>query len=177
MKRRDVLRAAAAGASAASICAQTPAKPKPTPPARKRLLFDDHQLETVATLCDLIIPATDTPGARSARTHEFIDLLLNDGPAARRNRFLSGLGWLDGYCVRQYKNPFVRCPQADQIAVLKALDGADSPELRPGTEFFRDVKGLTVMGYYTSREGIAELNKGGRVPRSFGCQTGGGNPA
>jgi hypothetical protein len=152
-----------------SASAQQKAAPA-KPAARKRLLFDDHQLDTVATLCDLIIPTTDTPGAKAARTQEFIDLLLNDGPLDRRNRFLSGLGWLDGYAIRQHKAPFVKCSQADQIAILKALDGANSAELKPGQDFFREAKSLTVMGYYTSREGIAELNKGGRVPRSFGCK-------
>jgi hypothetical protein len=180
MKRRDALRTAAAGFGAASIQAQTPAssaKPKSAPVPRKHLLFDDHQLETVAVLCDLIIPATDTPGARAARTHDFIDLLLNDGPAGRRNSFLAGLGWLDGYAIREHKAPFVRCSPSDQLAMLKTLDGEGSPELKPGNDFFRDVKGLTVMGYYTSREGIAELNKGGRVPRSFGCKSAGGSEA
>jgi hypothetical protein len=174
MKRRDVLRTVAAGGTALSIQAQTPASPakaKPAAAARKRLLFDDHQLETVAALCDLIIPTTDTPGAKAARTHDFIDLLLSDGPPDRRNSFLAGLGWLDGYSIRRHKAPFVRCSQADQIAMLKTLESAGTPDLKPGTEFFSDMKGLTVMGYYTSREGIAELNKGGRVPRSFGCQT------
>jgi hypothetical protein len=179
MKRRDALRTAAAGVGAASLHAQNipPSKPKSAPPPRKRLLFDDHQLETVATLCDLIIPTTDTPGARATGTQNFIDLLLNDGPAERRNRFLAGLGWLDGYAIREYKAPFVRCSAADQLAILKALDEGDSPGLKPGNEFFGEVKGLTVMGYYTSREGIAELNKGGRVPRSFGCKSTGDRKA
>ena len=180
MKRRDALRTAAAGVGAASIQAQTPsppAKSKSAPAPRKRLLFDDHQLETVATLCDLIIPTTDTPGARAAGAHEFIDLLLNDSPADRGQRVLAGLGWLDGYSIRKHKAPFVRCSPADQLAILKSLEAGNSPELKAGNEFFRDVKGLTVMGYYTSREGIAELNKGGRVPRSFGCKTTGGGQA
>ena len=50
MKRRDALRTAVAGAGAVTIQAQnhhtTPPKPKPASAARKRLLFDDHQLET-----------------------------------------------------------------------------------------------------------------------------------
>jgi hypothetical protein len=169
MKRRDALKAGVVGAGAMGARSQgtTPAKP-----ARKRLLFDDHQLETVATLCDLIIPTTDTPGARAARTHEFIDLLLNDGPVDRRNRFLSGLAWLDGYAIRQHKQPFVRCGQSEQVAMLKTLESGKSEDTKPGLDFFRDIKSLTVMGYYTSREGIAELNKGGRVPSGFGCKAG-----
>ena len=41
------------------------------------------------------------------------------------------------------------------------------------TPFFRQIKTLTVQGYYTSKAGIDELNKGGRVPSGLGCQHGG----
>ena len=154
-----------------------PAKAKPAPAkalGRKQLLFDDHQIETVATICDLIIPTTDTPGARAAKVHDFIDLILNDGPAERRNRFLTGLGWVDGHAIRTHQQPFVRCTQQQQVAMLKAFDAGSDKELATGTTFFRDIKGLTTMGYYTSREGIAELNKGNRVPSSFNCKATGG---
>src|SRR5256885_17266433 len=39
-------------------------------------VLDPHQSETVATIAEMIIPATDTPGARAAQVHRFIDLLL-----------------------------------------------------------------------------------------------------
>jgi glucoside 3-dehydrogenase (cytochrome c) hitch-hiker subunit len=35
-----------------------------------------HQAETVATIAELIIPQTETAGARAARVHEFIDEVL-----------------------------------------------------------------------------------------------------
>lgn len=37
-----------------------------------------HQGETVATIAELIIPQTETAGARAARVHEFIDEVLHD---------------------------------------------------------------------------------------------------
>ena len=48
------------------------------------------------------------------------------------------------------------------------MDGAESEELRPGAAFFRELKSLTVEGYYTSKIGIAELNKDG-VPDTYAC--------
>lgn len=175
MKRRDVLKGAIAGAGVTAAHGQhaghnaAAAKPA-TAPAWKPLLFDAHQAETVVTLSDLIIPATDTPGAKAARVVEYIDVLLKDGPAERRNALLSGLGWLDGYAIRTHKKPFVRCTQEQQIAILKALDGTRQGDLAPGGRFFQQIKGLTVSGYYTSKIGIDELNKGGRVPGTFACR-------
>lgn len=179
MKRRDIIKSALAGAGAVTTgattaqaaTAQAPATPAAAvKPAWKPLLFDAHQNETVTTLAELIIPRTDTPGARDAKVNEYIDLILNDGPVERRNRFISGLNWLDGLALRQHAAPFQRLNAAQQIAMLKSLDGSRDEALRPGAEFFRQIKQLTVQGYYTSRAGIDELNKGSRVPSSFGCE-------
>jgi hypothetical protein len=184
VKRRDILKGAALAGAAVpgslEAAQQTPHHPaaaaaasKTAPAAWKPQLFDAHQNETVATLAELIIPKTDTPGAREAKVNEYIDLILHDGPADRRNRFISGLGWLDGYAIRQHQAPFVRLTPAQQTGILKSLDRTKEADLRAGGEFFRQIKQLTVQGYYTSKVGIDELNKGGRVPGSFGCSHGG----
>jgi hypothetical protein len=165
MNRRDLLRSALAGAGAIPGAAQTPARS----PAWKPALLDDHQNRTVTALAEQIIPATDTPGAAAARVNEYIDLILADGPPQRRARFLEGLGWLDGHSIRLHQRPFADLASAERAAILAALDAGASSELAPGVAFFRMMKGLTVEGYYTSRIGIEELNKGGRVPSTAGC--------
>lgn len=136
-------------------------------------LFDAHQNETVIALTELIIPATDTPGAKAALVNRYMDLLLNDGETQQRDAFLSGLSWLDGYALKQHQKPFVRCSEAEQTAMLEKLDTAAEADLQPGTRFFRLAKRLTTSIYYSTEIGFKELNKGGRVPASFGCR----NPA
>ena len=59
---------------------------------------------------------------------------------------------------------------AQQTEMLETLDGVKLPEIEPGARFFAQIKRLTVDGYYTSRIGIDELNKGGRVPSTFACE-------
>lgn len=188
--------------------------------AWKPALFDSHQIDTIATLADLIIPRTDTPGARDVKVHEYIDLIIKDGPVEPRRKFLEGLGWIDGYAMRLHQKPFIRCSPAEQNAMLSSLstykpdpkqglnragtpdraaepDSArqsperpaggpaatqtvqtpGEPDISGGATFFRMMKMLTVQGYYTTKEGIDELNKGGRVPGSFGCAHGTGEHA
>ena len=54
------------------------------------------QGELVATISELIIPETDTPGARAARVHEFADLMLTDWfDASDRDHFLAGAGHVE----------------------------------------------------------------------------------
>lgn len=175
MKRRDLLKATPALAGAAALPAQHAGHTQTVTSISsewKPLLFDTHQTRTVQALAGLIIPATDTPGAREANVHEYIDLILHDGPAARRDGFLQGLGWLDGYAIRRHAKPFADCSTPQQTAILQALDAASNPDLEPGAAFFRAVKRLTAEGYYSSEIGVNELNKGGRVPSSFACKQG-----
>ena len=146
MKRRDVLKTALFGGGAALAGEANTARPKPASPAAasaassaetarrgdwKPLLFDQHQNETVIALGESIIPATDTPGAKEARVNEYIELILHDGDAEDRHRFLEGLGWLDGYAIREHNSPFARCSASRQVALLKSLDRAKGPELGP----------------------------------------------
>ena len=178
MKRRDVLKTALLGGGAALAGEAHPARPASAASsaetarrgAWRPLLFDEHQNQTVITLSELIIPATDTPGAREARVNEYIDLILHDGNAAERRRFLEGLGWLDGYAIRERNSPFAKCSAGQQVALLQSLNRAKGPELQPGARFFRHIKRLTIEGYYTSKIGTAELNKDGQVPDTFACR-------
>jgi hypothetical protein len=178
LNRREILKGVVTGAGAVAAPAAAPgqqhhgaeqAAASPAATGWKPLLFDAHQNETVIMLSELIIPSTDTPGAKEARVNEYIDLILHDGPPERRNRFLAGLAWLDGHAIRQHAKPFVRITEDQQVAILRSLDAAEGTALKPGADFFTDIKRLTVAGYYTTKIGIDELNKGGRVPATFGC--------
>lgn len=157
MERRDLFKAAAAVPMTA--LAQADWKP---------LTLDAHQNETVIAVIDLLIPATDTPGAKEARVNRYIDLMLTDGPDQQRVSFLDGLGWLDGHARDRHGKTFKTLSRDEQTGILKALDSESAP--KPGGDFFRLAKRMTVQLYYATEAGNKELNKGGRVPASFACQ-------
>jgi hypothetical protein len=155
MYRRDVLKLAAVAAAE---------------PGWKPALFNSHQNATVIVLTELIIPATDTPGAKAALVNRYLDKILKDGPAEERERFLNGLAWLDRYSAETSGQPFVRLAPEAQVKVLETLDtGASAPAI--GRSFFRRVKRMTSSIYYATQIGFQELNKGGRVPQTFACGT------
>ena len=130
----------------------------------KPLFFDEHQNATVEALTDLIIPATDTPGARAAQVNRYIDLLLNDEDPERQKNFFQGLAWLDARCIAEHGAAFVKLTTGQQTALLEQLADPNNSkrEDRPGVRFFEEIKGLTIFGYYTSRIGMEqELQYGG----------------
>ncbi|WP_155121334.1 gluconate 2-dehydrogenase subunit 3 family protein [Bryobacter aggregatus] len=163
LPRREALKASAGLVSVAAVGL-------PAAEPWKAQTLDDHQLRTVEALGELIIPATDTPGAKAAGVHRYVDLFLADGPDGERARFLDGLGWLDGYTNNKYKKTFLNLGADDQIKVLQLLDSDNEAGVAEGHRFFRMVKSMVSRIYYNTEIGYKELNKGGRVPASYGCK-------
>lgn len=162
LPRRTLVKASAGLVALASVgfSADEPWKPQ---------LLDPHQLATVQVLEDLIIPVTDTPGAKEALVHRYVDLFINDGSDMERVRFLDGLAWLDGFARTKFQNPFVKLTPAQQTELLTILDRQSEADVDPGTRFFRQTKSLVSRIYYNTAIGYRELNKGGRVTASYGC--------
>ena len=147
MNRREAIKTSAAFAAALPFLNAATWKPA---------LFNAHQNETVIALVDLIIPATDTPGAKAALVNRYMDLILSAGPKSEADRFLNGLKLLDK------EQPFVKLSAAKQIALLESLDKGEGE----GHEFFRMAKSLTSRLYYQTEAGFKELNKRG-VPKTY----------
>ncbi|HEY6293711.1 MAG TPA: gluconate 2-dehydrogenase subunit 3 family protein [Terriglobia bacterium] len=183
--RRAVLKRIGVGAGAVTAlpvimpAASAYAKPAPSaaPPAQssaqdaaadqagwKPIFFDQHQNETVIELTELIIPATDTPGAKAAQVNRLIDLTLNESEKDQKASFIRGLNWIDARSLERHGKPFVDLSAEQQTALLEPLaDPANkSPADEPGVRFFEHLKDLTIFGYYTSKIGLdQELEYGG----------------
>ncbi len=140
-----------------------------------RALSSD-QATSVQTVAEIIIPATDTPGAREAGVTEFIDSLLADWMLdAERDAFLSGLADLDGRARAGHGAAFVECSETQQVGLIAAMDAevaellaadraapydaydAGNRSVRTAPEhFFYQMKRWTLVGYYTSEIGMVE---------------------
>ena len=91
-----------------------------TMPGLKTL--DPHQNATVTTIAELIIPQTDTPGAKATKVNEFIDLILTEWyDDADTARFLAGLADVDSRSQKLFGKQFVDCGESQQNQIMKAL--------------------------------------------------------
>jgi hypothetical protein len=139
-----------------------------------RRVLDPHQDATVVALTDVILPATDTPGAKAARVNEFIDLLLAEwSEAEERDRFLAGLAAIDTRAHEMFGKDFVDGTPRDQTGLLTVLDDETAqwnakPAATRGPEpFYRRIKWLTLFGYYTSQVGAEQEAHFAIIPGRF----------
>ena len=128
--------------------------------------FTVHELETIATLCDLILPATDQFGsAVEAGVPEFIEFMAKDIPD-HQLPLRGGIMWLDNRSNKKFNLLFKTCsPEQhkellDEIAYPKEAARA----VQPGVAFFTLMRNLTLTGYYTTKMGIDDLGYKGNMP-------------
>jgi len=163
------------------LLAQSEARHEHAPPQSRvgSRFLNNADFETISRISELLIPATDTPGAIEAGVPAYIDFVL----ARNTDEQLvaaDGLRWLDAEADRLAAGSrFTDLTEAQQVAILQPLcDAADAAasadaqaRLRQprNVQFFALVKGLTADGYYTSRIGlIDELGyKGNKVRAAF----------
>ena len=128
--------------------------------------LDAHQDETVATISELIIPTTDTPGARAALVNRFVDEVVADATEADRREFIRGLRWMDGRSNELFGADFVKATPDQQTALLTIISSDKNKSLEDeiGPDFFRAIKSMTITGYYTSEVGLKqELGDDGQL--------------
>ena len=119
--------------------------------------LDGEQDALVTTIAELIIPETDTPGARAARVNEFIDRMLTDWfKAEERDHFVAGLSTVDARAQEGYGKPFLDLTPEEQTELLTAMDGEALDATSNPPPFFRMMKELTLFGYYTSEVGATQ---------------------
>ena len=127
--------------------------------------FDDHELTTIAILCDLILPPNENGGPKEAGVVELIEFMAKD-----HSRYLEpirgGLMWLDHESNSRFGKEFKVLSEAEQKQILDeiAYDRPGVEEQPFEVKFFRLMRDHTLTGYYTSEAGIRDLGYKGNQP-------------
>lgn len=183
LERREVLRimalaAAASGFPGFSRWSFSCAHPAPSllqlrRPAYTPQFFSPAEYATVERLAELIIPSDDGPGAREAGVSEFIDFMVARDSAVQV-RFRYGLTWLDAHAQALHGASFRSLDAAQQEGILGPLayKGRHRDGEEEGRAFFKMVRERTLMGFYTSKVGLQQLDYPGlrsHYPALPGC--------
>lgn len=128
--------------------------------------FTEHEIATVAVLCDLILPATSTAGsAVEAGVPEFITFIVKD-MKSQQIPLRGGLMWLEHRALLKFNAAFIECNADQQKQLLDEIAYPDnaSPEVAQGVTFFNRMRNLVLAGYYTTRMGVDDLGYKGNTP-------------
>ena len=128
------------------------------------------ELALVAEIAEIMIPRTETSGARDAGVPAFIDAAL-DGvyPAADRQRFRTGGEEFEA-AIKASGKPFLERDAAERVDIVRrTLESALSTGHDP-QPFILMTRELALLGYFTSKVGITENMEYVAVPTAFhGC--------
>jgi hypothetical protein len=136
--------------------------------------LNDDQIDLLAELCETILPATDTPGAKDALCHRYIDdLLTNFYTKEDQKQLLDELKIFDDKSKLKYSKAFVALTPGERESILETIVSEinANKEKADKKHIFTAIKEATISGYFTSEIGA----KGGlgaflQVPGPFkGC--------
>ena len=137
----------------------------------ERVLTQD-ELDTLALLCDVIIPADErSPSASQVGAHHYIDEWVSAPyEGMRRDRVLvrGGLVWLDAEAGRRFGQGTrfrdLSLERKDGICSDIAYVPDAAAGFEAGARFFARVRDLTAGAFWTTEEGMQDLQYIGNVP-------------
>jgi gluconate 2-dehydrogenase gamma chain len=131
--------------------------------------FDDHEMKTITTLVDIIIPKDDTSGSASeAGVPAFIEFIAKDMPR-HQVPLRGGLKWLDIQSMKSNGSSFIDLQADQQIKLVDqiAFPEKAKPEMIQGVAFFNLMRDLTATGFFTSELGLKDLGYMGNKPNQW----------
>lgn len=187
MERRDALKALGLAASLPVVTGSSdPIQPKPArlprgpagtpsdpdllrPKVTWTKVLTPAELVTLSALCDLIIPADDkSPSASQVGVPDFINEWASAPYDYQRNALVQlrgGLAWLNTEATSRFGKPFATVTGAQQTTLCDEI--CYLPKAKPdqvaAAQFFDLVRDLSATGFYTTREGMRDLQYIGNV--------------
>jgi len=139
--------------------------------------FSPNDVAFLDEVADTILPETSTPGAKAAQCGAFIALMVTDTYQDRDQQvFKNGLQQLDTSCRQMHQTGFMAATPAQRLALLEQIDkeqkaymddraakqNADTPP-----HYFRMIKELTLLGYFTSEIGYTKAMRYAETPGRY----------
>ncbi len=150
--------------------ADAPAAGNKTAPGE---LFTAADIEYLSEIADTILPETGTPGAKAAGVGPFIALMVRDTYYPKDQEiFRAGLDTLNEECEREAGAPFMAASPVERLALLERLDREAQEYTWNQAEddaphYFRMLKELTLLGYFTSEIGYTQAMRYAETPGRY----------
>lgn len=136
-------------------------------------LFSRTDIAFLDEIADTILPETSTPGAKAAGVGAFMAVMVADTyDGGEQAIFRAGLGSLDDACRTMHGLDFMSCTPAQRLALVERLDREQFDYMNsrgPGApvHYFRMIKELSLLGYFTSEIGYRQAMRYIETPGRF----------
>ncbi|MDX5421685.1 MAG: gluconate 2-dehydrogenase subunit 3 family protein [Hymenobacteraceae bacterium] len=145
-------------------------------PTRVNDLFDQNQVAFLDEVGETILPATSTPGAKAANIGAFMAVMVQDCYKKEdQDVFLGGLKKLDEASDSKFGKKFLKLNATQRTALLRDLDVEQkeymiNKEPAAPSHYFRMMKELTLLGFFTSEVGATQALRYVETPGKYdGC--------
>jgi hypothetical protein len=142
-------------------------------PEKVSELFSTEQVSFMDEIADTILPATSTPGAKAAKVGNFMARMVKDCYLPEDQKiFTKGLTQLNDASQKKNNKKFLEATPQQRTAVLVDLDNEakayqKTKKKEDPNHYFRMLKELTILGYFTSEVGATKALRYMPVPGKY----------
>ena len=172
MERRELLKMIAAitggvfiGGELLTGCKSSPAVGGAT--------FSEADTAFLDEVAETILPTTKSPGAKAAKVGQFMVVMVNDTYEENDQKiFHEGIAKLDEASKKANGKSYMEASAEQRTALLTALDKEakdyqKSKKKEDPNHYFTMMKQLTLLGYFTSKEGATQALRYLPVPGKY----------
>ena len=121
--------------------------------------FGESDIAFLDEVAETIFPKTSTPGAKDARVGQYMSVMVTDCYEAKdQEAFRDGMKKINEACDKMHKHGFMKASPEQRKELLVSLDKErteyqKTKKKEDPNHYFQAFKQLTIMGYFTSKEG------------------------
>lgn len=165
MKRRTVFKHLATATAAAWLLPSCLSDPKKISVALNRLKVTPGEEALLGDLADVIIPATDTPGARAVQAHLFTLVMVDDClDKSAQEKYLKGMRSFEGELKSLTGKTFRKATAEERLQMLTTLEARRDVLKEETRAFYNQTRSFILQGYQSSQHFLTKVKPYQLVP-------------
>jgi hypothetical protein len=139
----------------------------------KKVTFTESDIHLLDEIADTILPPTKTPGAKAAKVGDLMKVMVNDCYEDKDQvLFHDGMEKIQELSKKEYGGKFTEIKPEQRLALLVKLDNEQKQYMKTWKEgqpkpYFRLMKELTLLGYFTSEIGCTQARRYIETPGKY----------
>lgn len=138
--------------------------------------FSQEDIAYLDEIAETIIPQTDTPGAKAAKVGAFMTVMVKDCYEESDQRiFREGMEKINDAAEKKFDKGFMQLAPQQRHELLVQIDNEQKEQSKnkkadDANHYFRLMKELTLLGYFTSEPGATQALRYVESPGRYdGC--------